>query len=220
MINTAVDLPCRDIAIQEPVNMLYANGEQWTLQGGFNLEHVTVSEIQSSEGPNFASTAPKIDEEEVYVLPEEDFLEMDDLLGPVPINDNVVEVPNDFLVDDRDGLSEFDLYHDASMILNEIGTGPSEAANQYEYHINPNQLGPGEVVHPLCVQVPGGVVNQPYLELAEPINNQLYLNNADQISNQFYPDDASQSQSQGSVLTFTEFYDGIGNNYPDPTSGI
>lgn len=71
---------------------------------------------------------------------------MDDLIGPNLDPDPAFPVSkkpaDDLTVEDYDGLSEFDLYHDAAMFLNDIGSVDQGAAlNPQMNTLESNMLG-------------------------------------------------------------------------------
>ncbi|KAK4489920.1 hypothetical protein RD792_000568 [Penstemon davidsonii] len=53
----------------------------------------------------------------------EDFLELNDLIGPEPTTENTVSNLENLQFDEFDGLSELDLQRDLSMLLDEVGPG-------------------------------------------------------------------------------------------------
>lgn len=205
MKSTLVDPPYKEFIVQEPVNQFCVNGVQRNLQASFDLLPPAVAELQVHQAPVVESD-PSIHGREVFILPEEDFLEMDDLLCTEPDQINVEESVNNFQVDEIDGIGELDMYHDAAMFLNDIGPDPDPVVDQYGYYFGSNPFGPGEVV------------DQPYVDGEGPSDNQLFLNDANQINYHLYLDDAPPAlEQEGSVLTSAEFYPG---SNPDQTSGI
>lgn len=205
MKSTLVDPPYKEFIVQEPVNQFCVNGVQRNLQASFDLLPPTVAELQVHQAPVVESD-PSIHGREVFILPEEDFLEMDDLLCTEPDQINVEESVNNFQVDEIDGIGELDLYHDAAMFLNDIGPDPDPVVDQYGYYFGSNPFGPGEVV------------DQPYVDGEGTSDNQLFLNDANQINYHLYLDDAPPAiEQEGSVLTSAEFYPGSNT---DQTSGI
>lgn len=197
-----VDPPHKEIIFQEPVNLFSVNGVQCNLQSSFDFT-LPAAELQVPVAPQIAAD-PIIHEQEIYILPEADFLEMDDLLGPEPAQGTVEEALHNVQVEEADGLSELDRYHDAAMFWNDIGPGTNEIIDQYEYYLDSNPFG-------LCEDV-----DQPYVEGESPTVNQIFLNDANQVNYQFQSDSAPHEQ-EGSVLTSAEFYPGSNS---DQTSGI
>lgn len=239
-----MDPPCREITFEEPVTLFYGSGEQQNVQATIDPSQSDVSQLQLDEAPEVGD-ALGIQEQEVYILPEEDFLEMDDLLGPELTNTDVEKSLDNFQLDEVDGLAEFDFYHDAAMFLNDIGPDDrstisyqydnsfeQNVVNQYGYQQNSEPAGPGEVDNQLCLEGADQITNLVYFESAHQVNNQLYSEGANPINNHLYPDianqisynyqfqsdDASQANEQErSVLTSSEFDHG---SHHDPTSGI
>lgn len=191
--NTMVDPPHKEIIFQEPVDLFSVNGVQCNLQSSFDFT-LPAAELQVPVAPQIAAD-PIIHEQEIYILPEADFLEMDDLLGPEPAQGTVEEALHNVQVEEADGLSELDRYHDAAMFWNDIGPGTNEIIDHYEYYLDSNPFGPCEDV------------DQPYVEGESPTVNQIFLNDANQVNYQFQSDSAPHEQ-EGSVLTSAEFYPG------------
>ncbi|PON48972.1 NAC domain containing protein [Parasponia andersonii] len=210
--STIVDPHCRGILFQEPINLFYASGEHHNVQASsFELSRSDVSQLQLHESPEVA-VAPSIHEQEVYVLPEEDFLEMDDLLGPEPTKTDADKPLDDFQLEVVNGLTEFDLYHDAAMFLNDIGPDDQSTisyqhvnsleqndVNQYAYQRNTMPVGPGEVDNLLCLEGADQITNLLYLEGADQVNSQLYLEDANPMNNQLYLEGANPMSNQLSL---------------------
>ncbi|KAJ8561432.1 hypothetical protein K7X08_027622 [Anisodus acutangulus] len=158
---------------------------------------------ESFESPEVTS-APVIHEQKRHVV-EEDFLEMNDLLGPEPSTQNFdnpkLGVTNfdeagpsgqnfnrpagnfeDLQFDYLDGLTEFELYHDATLLLDEVGQITEPYMNNFvNGSVNP--------------------VSTTYLNTFqnEMMNNQpMYLDNGEQLwthdqrFNIFNPSEANQ----------------------------
>lgn len=207
--STMVDPSSRDVIFPEPVS---SNIQQCNVQASFDLTESATSQLQFHETSEVTS-APNIHEQEPFVLAEEDFLEMDDLIGSEP---NVINTDKsladllfegDLQFEGIDGLGELDLYQDAGMFLNEVQTTDQVASthpylnslqqnmvNQFDYQLEADAAS----VSQLYYQMDPGV--DPINNLIYPdsghINNQLYPDSIDQIGNQFYPDGASQIESQ------------------------
>jgi hypothetical protein len=184
------------------------------------------------------TSAPNIHEQEPLVLAEEDFLEIDDLIGSEPnvINTDKsfagLQFEGDLQFEGIDGLGELELYQDAGMFLNDVETTDQAATshpylnslqqnivNQFDYQLEANAAGVSQVNNQMY---PGA---DPIDNLIYPdgghINNQLYPDSIDQIGNQFYPDGASQIDNQ----LWSHDHQGI-NNYASadlnygPSSGV
>ena len=97
---------------------------QYNVQGSFDLTQSTGSHLQLYEGPEVTSV-PNIYGQEPLVV-EEDFLEMDDLLGPEPTVQNFQKPVESFQLDELDGSSEFDQYYDVDAFLCELGSSEPE----------------------------------------------------------------------------------------------
>lgn len=201
--STMVDPSSRDIIFPEPVS---SNIQQCNVQASFDFTESTTSHLQFHETSEVTS-APNIHDQEPLVLAEEDFLEMDDLIGSEPNVINTDKSLVDLQFDGIDGLSELDLYLDAGMFLNDVETTDQAAlshpylnslqqnmVNQFDYQLQADSAAVSQVNN----QIYPGV--DPINNLIYPdsghINNQLYPDSIDQIGNQFYPDGASQIDSQ------------------------
>ncbi|KAI4346568.1 hypothetical protein L6164_007453 [Bauhinia variegata] len=101
----------------EPTATFHPSTEQFYLQPISDITQSAISHVHVSEAPEVTS-APK-DQEELPLLHEGDFLEINDLLEPELTFSNV-DKPLDNL-QFEDGSSEFDLFHDASMFIQDIG---------------------------------------------------------------------------------------------------
>jgi hypothetical protein len=147
----------------------------------FNFNQSATSTLQLHEASEVTS-APQLN--------EEDFLEIDDLIGPEPSFYNTEQPAKNLQFDDFDGFSEFDLYNDAAMLLRGMGPVDQEAVscsyvssygcdmvNQASYQLQPNSI-----TNPVDYQLqPNLVANQVDYELqpqffdAEQMNNQLWV---------------------------------------------
>ncbi|XVE55076.1 hypothetical protein DITRI_Ditri03aG0132100 [Diplodiscus trichospermus] len=63
----------------------------------------------------------RVSHDQVPQICEEDFLEIDDLMGPEPWTSIVEKPEENGRLNEFDGLSEFDLFHDAAMFLQDMG---------------------------------------------------------------------------------------------------
>ncbi|XP_055809877.1 NAC domain-containing protein 17-like isoform X2 [Solanum dulcamara] len=168
----------------------------------FDLTQSGTSQLQLHEAPEVTS-APVIYEQQLHVVEEdflEDYLEIDDLLGPEPGTQNF-DIPElgknfdeagpsgqnfdkpavnfeDLQFDYLDGLTEFDLYHDAPLLLDDIRTtevGP--ITEPYMNNFVNDSVNPASTTYISTFQ-------------HEMMNNQLmYLNDGEQISNQLWTHD-------------------------------
>lgn len=165
----------------------------------FDLTESGTSQLQLHEAPEVTSV-PVNYEQQLHVVEEdflEDFLEMNDLLSPEPSTQNFdnpeLGVKNfdeagpsgqnfgnfeDLQFDYLDGLTEFDFYDDAPLLLDDIRT--TEV---------------GQITEPYMNNFVNGSVNPASTTYTstfqhEMMNNQpMYINNGEQISNQLWTHD-------------------------------
>lgn len=111
-------------SIMHPLPCSQYNGQasfDLTQSGASQLQLTEVSEVTSAS--NINAPEPDVADGDLF----EDFLEMDDLLGPGPTFDNsykpVEANGNPPLNDELDGLSEFDLYNYAPVFLSDVEPG-------------------------------------------------------------------------------------------------
>ncbi|KAA3485132.1 NAC domain-containing protein 17-like isoform X1 [Gossypium australe] len=88
-------------------------------QASFEFSESPISQLLLQEAPEVTPVTDHLDQ--VPQLCEEDFLEIDDLLGPEPLISNIKKPVEIKQFNELDGLSEFDLYHDAAMFLQDMG---------------------------------------------------------------------------------------------------
>ncbi|XVE55079.1 hypothetical protein DITRI_Ditri03aG0132100 [Diplodiscus trichospermus] len=88
-------------------------------QASFDFSLSPTSQLQLHEAPEVTSVADHF--EQVPQICEEDFLEIDDLMGPEPWTSIVEKPEENGRLNEFDGLSEFDLFHDAAMFLQDMG---------------------------------------------------------------------------------------------------
>ncbi|KAI4352795.1 hypothetical protein L6164_007014 [Bauhinia variegata] len=132
----------------EPITTFDPSTDQCHLQPSYDFTQSAISQVHVSESPEVTSTPQN--QEKLPLLNEEDFLEIDDLLGPELAFSNM-DKPLDNL-QFEDGLSEFDLFHDAAMFFQEMG--PIDQENSFP-HPHMNTLG-------------GNLVNQDFQLLPYP----------------------------------------------------
>ncbi|KAM7507962.1 hypothetical protein LguiA_018415 [Lonicera macranthoides] len=156
--STLVDQSSRGVHLGDQV--------QYNVQGSIDLTQSTGSHLQLYEGPEVTS-APNIYGQEPLVV-EEDFLEMDDLIGPEPTVQNCEKPVESFQLDELDGSSEFDQYYDVDAFLREQPLEPEQISQPYM-----NNLENG--MSNLVSNIDNG-----------PLNHQVQL----------YPDDANQAGYQ------------------------
>ncbi|KAM1759756.1 hypothetical protein ACFX12_002710 [Malus domestica] len=175
--STLVDLYSREVICAEPVREFNPNVQQCNVDANFDFTQSSASQMQSYEASEVTTAAPDIYDQDPPALHEEDFLEMDDLLGPEPTVPNTVNPVDDLQFGELDGLSEFDLYHDAAMFLHDLGpidegnvahhqymnSQGNNIVDQFEYHLQPNPVAENQVNHLLNPE-------------STQINNQLWTN--------------------------------------------
>lgn len=156
----------------EPCTTYGVSSQHNGLEASFNVKQTDTRGLLEWDVPEVTSTANTIDMPPA--LTEDDFLEMNDLLGPNPdqgIND-LLPLP---LIDDRlpdnsqlregDGLSEFDLYYDTDSFLRDLG--PTD-----QYHGVPSDAYPKSHDDGLLYQV--GFQVQPCLDSASAFENEMW----------------------------------------------
>ncbi|KAK4722321.1 hypothetical protein R3W88_012554 [Solanum pinnatisectum] len=164
--------------------------QQYNAKASFDLTESGTSPLHLHEAPE-VSSAPVNPEKPPYVVEEdflEDFLEMDDLLVAEPNVQNFDhETPNGQVFDkpagdletlqfdDFDGLSEFDLYHDAPSLLDNVGTPTvGQIAESYMNNFVNGITYPDSTTYMSTFQ--NDMMN----------NQQMRLNHENQINNQFW----------------------------------
>uniref|UniRef100_A0A5B7AW54 NAC domain-containing protein n=1 Tax=Davidia involucrata TaxID=16924 RepID=A0A5B7AW54_DAVIN len=167
--STLVDPSLKETNLPEQSIVLHPSSQQYDVQASFDLTQSATSKLQSYEVPEVTS-APNICEQQPHV-PEEDFLndfiEMDDLIGPEPTIQNIGNPVENLQFEEIDGLSEFDLYHDAAMFLCDMGpVDPSSVSRPCLDNLENEVVNP--VSHSYLNNLENGAVNQV---------SHLYLNN-------------------------------------------
>uniref|UniRef100_A0A2N9H1E9 NAC domain-containing protein n=1 Tax=Fagus sylvatica TaxID=28930 RepID=A0A2N9H1E9_FAGSY len=154
--STLVDPASREVINAAPVGVLHPSGQLYDVQASFGITQSGTSQLQLYEAPEVVS-APNLHGHEPLVIHEEDFLEMDDLIGPEPSFSNNDTAVENLQFQNADGLSEFDLYHDADMFLHDMGpinqetladpymnTLANNTLTQFDYQLQPNLDGAGQ----------------------------------------------------------------------------
>lgn len=165
-----VDPYPKEVITAEPIRVLHPSGQQYDVQASFGYTQSATSQLQLYETPEITS-APNLRKPEPLIIQEEDFLEIDDLIGPEPsISDNDRAVEN-LQFEEPDGLSEFDLYHDAAMFIHDMGPISQAIAdpymnilenntlNQFDYQLQPNLDGAGQIENQLWTHDFGRNIN-------------------------------------------------------------
>ncbi|KAK4483971.1 hypothetical protein RD792_011182 [Penstemon davidsonii] len=111
--------------------------QQPNVQASFDITQSGTTQLHFSEAPEVTS-APNVNVQAPHVTEEdflEDFLEMNDLIGPEPATENPAgQVYNSYKAefDEFNGLCEFDLYQDAPMLLHELAPcGSGQISQQF-----------------------------------------------------------------------------------------
>lgn len=191
--STLLNQSSRDVNLYNHCAVAGPSCQQYNVKASFDLTESGTSPLHLHEAPE-VSSAPVNPEKPPYALEEdflEDFLEMDDLLVVEPNvqnfdygtpNGQVFDKPAGNLetlqFDDFDGLSEFDLYHDAPSLLDNVGTPVvGQIAEPYM-----NNFVNG-ITYPDSTTYMGAFQN-------DMMNNQqMRLNHENQINNQFWMHD-------------------------------
>lgn len=199
-----VDQSSREVNLHDRSTVLHPHCQQNNMQASFDLTQSGTSQLQSHEAPEVTS-APESHAPAPHVVEEdflEDFLEMDDLLGPQPtVQASGNPVSENLQFDEFDGLSELDLYKDAPLFLNEFETGEQRQVDEPYM----NSLGI-EAVNP----VPNFYFNNGG---TETINyDQTHLSNPQEVSFQQWSYD-----QRSSVFPATEAQQGT---IPPAISGV
>ncbi|KAM1686406.1 hypothetical protein FF1_034235 [Malus domestica] len=206
-----VDLYSREVFSPELITEFNPNVQQCNVEANFDFTQSATSQMQSHEASEVTTAVPDIYEHGPPALHEEDFLEMDDLLGPEPTVPNTLNPVDDLQFGELDGLSEFDLYHDAAMFLHDLG--PIDEGNishhqymnsqgntivdQFEYHLQPNPAAENQVNHMLNPEL-AQMNNQLWTntERAEPNQGSLsYSTSGVVYESSNFPSRATQNQS-------------------------
>ncbi|CAK9174181.1 unnamed protein product [Ilex paraguariensis] len=190
--STLVDQCSREVNLTDQSVVLPPDSQQNNLQA--NLDLIQSATFQSYEAPEVTSV-PVIHAQEPCLAEEdflEDFLEMDDLMGPEPTVQNVNNPLENLQFDYFDGLSAFDLYHDAAMFLHEMGVGdPVQISQPFLNNLENGTVNLVSDLHLSNIQNDG--VNyqlQPQSHVANHINGELWAQ--DQRCSVLTPAEANQ----------------------------
>ncbi|KAJ8769402.1 hypothetical protein K2173_002722 [Erythroxylum novogranatense] len=178
--STLVDPSTREVIFPEPPRLSSASGQQDEKLTNLGFEQSATSKLQFHEA---AEVTSGVNNSEWSPQTCEDFLEIDDLLGPEPVPSTEKALEN-YPFTEFDGLSEFDIYYDTAMFWHDIGSVDQEAVshkhvnependplnqiayqeqcslpNEVEPHLLSNSLA-NEVDYPL--QLPSGVTVADY----------------------------------------------------------
>ncbi|KAJ7969747.1 NAC domain containing protein [Quillaja saponaria] len=219
--STLVDPLCTEVTFAVPTKVSHHYGQQSDVQPSYDFTQSATSQLKLYEAPEVSSTS-NIQEQDPLLV--EDFLEMDDLLGSEPTFSKEDKPVEKLQFEEIDGLSEFDLYHDAAMFLHDMGPFDQETvshpyinafdnnnANQeYQLLSNPelaNHMGPFDqqtVSHPYLNAFNNNIAIQEYQLLSNP-------EHTNQIGDELW------TQYQRNVFTPTETING---SFSLPTTGV
>ncbi|XP_023549025.1 NAC domain-containing protein 17-like [Cucurbita pepo subsp. pepo] len=143
--STMIDTYSQNHILPEADKVLNLSGQPSDLHPCFQFTQAGLFQLQSFESE--VSSSPKYRE-------EEDFLEIDDLIGPEP---TLVANVNPLGNSEFDGLNELELFHDANMFLRDLGPVVPETfldpylsadggilvANDVNGHLQYDQMGNG-----------------------------------------------------------------------------
>ncbi|XP_054790070.1 NAC domain-containing protein 17-like [Prosopis cineraria] len=116
--NGVVDQFYMEVMFPEPLGLFHSSGvQQCGVDPSSDFPQSAISHLQTPEAPKFTSTLNTKGAE--TGLCEDDFLELDDLIGPEHALLNINKPVENLQFED--GLSELDLYHDAQMFLHDMG---------------------------------------------------------------------------------------------------
>ncbi|KAK9943636.1 hypothetical protein M0R45_009239 [Rubus argutus] len=168
--STIVDLYSSEVVCPQPMRTFDPIGQQGNTQASFDF---TQSQMQMYEASEVTS-ASDIHQQEppTPILREEDFLEMDDLLGPEPTISNIGNSEDNLKFDELDG---FDLFQDAAMFFNDMG--PIEQGTVSHQFMNSMGL---DFVNQFDYQIRPAAQNQNNHQLnpeSTQINDQLWAQN-------------------------------------------
>ncbi|KAJ6709133.1 putative proteinC DOMAIN-CONTAINING PROTEIN 82-RELATED [Salix koriyanagi] len=128
--STLVD-PCFREFVCEPVGELTTSDQHCNKHTNFNFDQSDTSTLRLHEAPEVTSAT---NYEQAPQLNEGDFLEINDLIDSEPSLSNAEQPVENLQFDDFDGLSEFELYHDAAMFLRDLGPVDQEAVSHSFMH--------------------------------------------------------------------------------------
>ncbi|KZV28942.1 hypothetical protein F511_13737 [Dorcoceras hygrometricum] len=128
--------------------------QQHRLQASFDLAQSDITQL-INEAPEVTSQNLSGQER---CLTEEDFLEMNDLIGPEPNLQNLVGSVDNLEFDEFDCLGEIDQYHDAALFFSEMGHGESGEISQPQGNYYDN-VGMDPVTSSFLNNLENGTVN-------------------------------------------------------------
>ncbi|MBA0585467.1 NAC domain-containing protein 17 isoform X2 [Gossypium raimondii] len=224
--STLLDPSPRGVLFPEQLTVLHG-------QASFEFPESPISQLLLQEAPEVTPVTDHLDQ--VPQLCEEDFLEIDDLLGPEPLISNIEKPVENKQFNELDGLSEFDLYHDAAMFLQDMGsidqgTVPflyDNMINQWQNQANANMM--EQHLQPQLNASGGNMLNQMVYQSGPNINSmdqQLVLHSSvDQVDYHGQNQQLQMDQINGALWTHDQNGDvfipsgsNLGN--ASPTSGF
>ncbi|KAL2519863.1 NAC domain-containing protein 17 [Forsythia ovata] len=164
-LSTLINHDSRDVTLPEQRTVLQPCSRQHNVQASFDLTQSGTMHLQEYEAAN--STLAPNGHGEVLHVAEEDFLEMDDLIGPEPIPqtlDKAADIMEELQFDEFDGLSELDLYQDLAMLIREME--PAELGKSSRPYMNNLENG---FINPTSNSCPNNLVNY---QLHDPLLNE------------------------------------------------
>ncbi|XP_057490360.1 NAC domain-containing protein 17-like [Actinidia eriantha] len=175
--SSLVDQSFRETDLQERSVVLQPSWQQNDVQPSFDLTQSATSQLQLYEKHEVTS-APIISRQESHDSELEDYIEIDDLIGPGPTvqnmdNDLIGPTPTiDKPVENLqfDGFSELDRFHDTAMFIRDMGPiNPEILPHSYSNNIQ------NKMVNQLDYQL------QPHSSYSSEINGQLWMHGQNSI---------------------------------------
>ncbi|KAJ8770962.1 hypothetical protein K2173_022186 [Erythroxylum novogranatense] len=231
--STLVDPSTREVIFPEPPRLSSASGQQDEKLTNLGFEQSATSKLQFREA---AEVTSGVNNSEWSPPTCEDFLEIDDLLGPEPVPSTEKALEN-YPFTEFDGLSEFDIYYDTAMFWHDIGSVDQEAVshkhvnependplnqiayqeqcslpNEVEPHLLSNSLA-NEVDYPL--QLPSGVTVADYA--LDPLQSFPGINMAEYLQSESCDANSMSSQlwlneQSGNAYMSSEAIQGLPSN--------
>ncbi|XP_004290458.1 PREDICTED: NAC domain-containing protein 86-like [Fragaria vesca subsp. vesca] len=169
--STVVDLYSSEVKCPQSHTTFDPSGQQGNEYASFDFTQSATSQTQLYEASEASASDVHKLESFTPILREEDFLEMDDLLGPEPTVSNTGNSGGNLQFNELDG---FDLFQDPAMFFNEMcpmdqgnvshqfmNSMGSNVVNQFDYQIQPAPL----------------QINHQLNQESTQINNQLWVQN-------------------------------------------
>ncbi|KAL1111745.1 hypothetical protein V6Z11_D02G081600 [Gossypium hirsutum] len=224
--STLLDPSPRGVLFPEQLTVLHG-------QASFEFSESPISQLLLQEAPEVTPVTDHLDQ--LPQLCEEDFLEIDDLLGPEPLISNIEKPVENKQFNELDGLSEFDLYHDAAMFLQDMGsidqgTVPflyDNMINQWQNQANANMM--EQHLQPQLNASGGNMLNQMVYQSGPNINSMdqqsVLHSSVDQVDYHGQNQQLQMDQINGALWTHDQSGDvfipsgsNLGN--ASPTSGF